>query len=111
MSGSRGNAPGPAPELALALKKQRLMLKSDALRSRLADEAQALVPVFSAADRVRSGWRWVKSHPEWVAGAGALLVALRPRTVVRWVRRGYGAFRAWRRLRRWAEGRLASLGG
>lgn len=97
-------------ELELALRKQRLMLKSDALRARLAGEAQVLLPAFVAADRVRDGWRWAKSHPEWVAATGALLVALRPRKVVRWVRGAYGAFRAWRRVRRWAEDRLAALG-
>ncbi|HNH35290.1 MAG TPA: YqjK family protein [Rhodocyclaceae bacterium] len=101
---------GGSRELALALRKQRLMLKSDALRIRLAGEAQVLVPAFVAADRVRDGWRWVKSHPEWVAGAAALLVALRPRKVLRWARRAYGAFRALRSLRRWAEERLATLG-
>lgn len=97
-------------ELDLALRKQRLLLKSEALRSRIGDHAAGLSPVFAAADAASRGWRWLKSHPEWVAGGGALLIALRPRTVIRWARRAFGAFRAWRRLRSWAEGRLATPG-
>ncbi len=97
-------------EMDLALRKQRLQLKSEALRSSIGEHALALSPAFAAADTARRGWLWLKSHPEWVAGGGALLIALRPRTVIRWARRAFGAFRAWRRLRSWADGRLASLG-
>jgi hypothetical protein len=87
--------------IELALKKQRLQLKSEALRERWAAQALALQPVCRAGDGVRKVVAWTRRHPQaLVAGSVALLVA-RPRAVIRWGRRTVLAWRSWRRLRGW----------
>jgi hypothetical protein len=90
-----------ADRLELALKKQRLQIKSDALREQWSRHVAGLEPAFFTGDRVAEGVRWVRRHPPaLVAGVVALLVA-RPRSVLRWVRRSLVAWRSWRRLRGW----------
>lgn len=89
--------------LALALEKQRQRLKSEALRTELARNAQAMVPLFAAADRVHAGARWLCAHPEAGFAVAAGLTLLRPRFVWRWVRRGLLLWQGWRRLHRWAS--------
>ncbi|MDP2810248.1 MAG: YqjK-like family protein [Rhodocyclaceae bacterium] len=86
--------------IELALRKQRLQLRSAALRDDLARYAAPLAPAFGIADRVRDGFHWLRRHPEAVfAGTVALLVA-RPRRLFRWARRGVIAWQAWQRLHR-----------
>jgi len=82
--------------LELALKKQRLVLRSTSLRQSLAADSQPLDPVFAAADKVVDGVHWLQERPVVVAAAAALVVLLKPRTVLRWGRRG---FLAWQTLR------------
>lgn len=83
----------------LALRKQRLQLRSAALREDLARHVAPLTPAFGLADHVRNGFLWLRRHPEaWVAGGVALLVA-RPRRLFRWTWRGVALWRSWRRLR------------
>jgi hypothetical protein len=83
-------------EVAQALKKQRLVLRSAALREALAEDGQPLFPLFATADKVADGARWLRDRPGVVAGATAALFVLRPRFLLRWGRR---AFFAWRTLR------------
>lgn len=86
-------------QVELALKKQRLLMRSGALRDNFGNYATVWMPVFAAADRVRAGLRWLRRHPLLpVVSLIAVLVA-RPRGVLRWVRRGYFAWQALRRLR------------
>lgn len=82
--------------LELALKKQRLALRSASLRQSLAADGQPLVPVFATADKVVDGVHWLQERPVVLAAAAALVVVLKPRAVLRWGRRG---FFAWRTLR------------
>lgn len=94
-----------SPEVELALKKQRLQIRSAALRAELAGHGAALTPWFAAGDKVCEGARWLKRHPGIaVAGTVALLVA-RPRFAFRWARRGVVAWQAWRRANAWLEDR------
>jgi hypothetical protein len=94
--------------IELALKKQRLQLKSAALRDDWVSCASALKPLCTGADRVRDAAVWLRRHPELlVAGAVALLVA-RPRAVFRWARRSISVVRLWRRLRGWLSVGLLS---
>lgn len=82
----------------LALKKQRLQLRSAALRGELAMAATGLAPLFATADRIGEGLRWLREHHQLVvAGLVALLVA-RPRAALRWGRRGWFVWQALRRL-------------
>lgn len=84
--------------LELALKKQRLQFRSDALRTELARQAHALEPAFDAADRVREAARWIGRHPQLVVGATVALLVARPRAAWRWARRAFVGWQAWRRI-------------
>lgn len=87
--------------IELAVEKQRLLLESTRHRAALADHLAGLQPLFSTADQLRDGARWLGRHPEVVAGGVALLVALRPGTrrfLWRWGQRGFIAWRLWRNL-------------
>lgn len=87
--------------LELALKKQRLQLRSAALRDELSINARALEPLCDAGDRVRDGIHWLGRHPEAVAGVVVALMVARPRAVLRWARRGIVAWRLSSKLRGW----------
>lgn len=89
--------------LELALKKQRLQMRSNELREELAGHAVALAPAFAAADGARAGARWMRSHPEWVAGALVALAVARPRALWRWGRRALIGWQTWRRIRGWLQ--------
>ena len=83
----------------LALKKQRLQLKSAILRDAFAAQASAWAPAFAAADQVRAGINWLRRHPVLpVAVLVALLVA-RPRAVLRLAGRGWIFWSGLKRLR------------
>jgi len=56
-------------------------------------------PAFGAAEKVRSGLRWAKAHPEWLAGIGVALLVARPRAFFRWAKRGFFVWRSLHRLR------------
>ncbi|HQW20195.1 MAG TPA: YqjK-like family protein [Rhodocyclaceae bacterium] len=86
-------------EIELALKKQRLQMRSAALRSSFAGHALALQPVCNLADRGRIALHWLRRHPALpVAGLVALLVA-RPRAILRLAQRGWFVWQALRKLR------------
>lgn len=87
--------------LELALRKQRLQLRSAALRDELAIHAQALEPLCEAGDRVRDGFRWLGRHPEAVAGITVALLVAKPRAVLRWAQRGFFAWRLSAKVRGW----------
>lgn len=93
--------------IELALKKQRLQLRSAALRAEIAGHAAGIAPWLAAADKVRDGAVWLRRHPAVVVGTAFALLAARPRVVVRWVRRSLVAWQAWRRVRAWLVARGA----
>lgn len=85
--------------IELALKKQRLLLRSAQLRQAFAEQTRPLSPLLITVDRVHAGIRWLGRHPALpVAVVTALLVA-RPRAVFRWLRRGWFLWQALRSLR------------
>lgn len=88
----------------LALEKQRLRLESASQRMDLSRYAVGLMPLFDAAERVRTGARWAARHPEIVGGGLALLAVVRPgvrRFFWRWGKRAFIAWRLWRESERW----------
>ena len=91
--------------LELALKKQRLQLRSTDLRDDLASHAAAFEPLFAAGDAVCEGAHWLRRNPEIAAAAGVALLVARPRMLFRWARRSVVAWQAWSRLNAWLEAR------
>lgn len=83
----------------LALKKQRLQLQAAAQRVMIMQALESAAPAFGAAEKVRSGLRWAKAHPEWLAGIGVALLVARPRAFFRWAKRGFFVWRSLHRLR------------
>jgi hypothetical protein len=83
----------------LALKKQRLQLKAAAQRVMILHALESAAPAFGAAEKARAALHWAKAHPEWLAGIGVALLVARPRAFFRWAKRGFFAWRSYRRLR------------
>lgn len=91
--------------IEFALKKQRLQLRSAALRAQFAEHAAAFSPLFAAGDKLHDGVLWLRRHPEVAIAAGAALAVVRPRAVFRWARRGALAWQAWGRVHDWLDSR------
>jgi hypothetical protein len=85
----------------LALKKQRLQLKSAALRDEWVVCTAALKPLCAGADRVRDAGAWLRRHPQVLVAVAVALVVARPRAVFRWLRRAVSTIGLWHRLRNW----------
>lgn len=84
---------------ALALRKERLLLRSEQLREDVAAQSQALTPWLRLAEAPRSAWDWLLRHPLWVVTGAAALAAWRPRWVWRWGWRAWSVWRWWRSQR------------
>lgn len=82
----------------LALKRQRLQLQAAAQRVMIMQALESAAPAFGAAEKVRAGWRWAKTHPEWLVGIGVALLVARPRAFFRWAKRSFFIWRSLRRL-------------
>jgi hypothetical protein len=89
-----------AAELELALKKQRLQLKGEALRADFGRHAAGLRPLCAGGDLALDGVHWLRRHPEIAVGVGAALLVARPSRVWRWARRALFAWQTWRKLHR-----------
>jgi hypothetical protein len=93
----------------LALARQRLQHEAYIQRKAFAAHATGLQPLFEMADGVQTGARWVRRHPEVVAGGVAVLAATSPRTrrfLWQTMKRSFVAWKLWRESERW----LVSLG-
>jgi len=94
-------------QVELALKKQRLCLRSGSLRDNLGRYATAWMPLFDGADRLRDGLRWLRRHPLLPVAALVAALVARPRGVLRWAGRGWFAWQSLHRLRTALEVRLS----
>jgi hypothetical protein len=83
----------------LALRKQRLQLRSAEERDALVRHAQALTPVFRGVDRVVDGVRWARDNAPILSGIGIFVLVARPRAAIRWLRRGWMGWQLVRRAR------------
>ena len=92
--------------IQLAERRTRLQQKAASERESLAaliersDEAGILF------QRARSLIEELRRQPWLVAGGAALLIALRPRRALRWLMKGWSAWRLYRGAQRW-WGRIA----
>ena len=90
-----------AAEHELVLRRQRLLLRSAALRGALAEQSVALESPLAAADRVQAGARWLYRQRGWVAGGLVVVLVLRPRRAWRVARFGWWLWRTARRAQPW----------
>ena len=92
--------------LELALKKQRLQIRSAALRTDFAAYAAAWQPAFALADKGQAAWLWLRRHPALPVAALVALLVARPRALLRWARRGFFAWQTFGKLREMLAARL-----
>jgi len=85
-------------QASLQLRRGQLAARSQALRERLAHQAQPLRRPLALADSVHAGVRWLAAHPQWLAGIVAVPLLLRPRRAVAWALKLWWGWRMWRRL-------------
>ncbi len=81
-------------------RQQQLLARSELLRHQLADDAQVLQRPLALADQVRQGFRWLKTHPEVLAGGAVLLALIRPRRAWRLALRAWAGWQLWQRVQR-----------
>jgi len=92
--------------IELALEKQRLQFASSAQREAITRHTAGLQPLFDVADQVQTVARWLRQHPEVVAGSVAVLAAAQPRArrfFWRWGRRAFIVWKLWRDSERWLD--------
>ncbi|HET8694000.1 MAG TPA: YqjK family protein [Aquabacterium sp.] len=88
------------PERDLATRKLLLQQRSAVLRELLALQLERTVePMFSAADKLNEGGRWVRKHPALMGVLGAALLIWRPRGAMSVLSKGLGLWQTWLRIR------------
>lgn len=80
-------------ERDLLERQARLRSRAAAERERMAHSFEPLKPYLTLTDRALRVGRAVRSHPEWVAGAAAVIVIFKPKMVLR---AGSKLWLAWR---------------
>lgn len=83
----------------LALRKQRLQLRSADQRAALIRYTEGVQPVLRGVDRIADGVRWTRDHAPILSGIGVFLLVVRPRAMLRWARRGWIGWQLVRRVR------------
>lgn len=96
-------------EFDLALRQQRLLMRSEILRAALVQESVVLEAPLAAADQVRAAANWLYSKRDWIVGGVVVLLVVKPRRAWRVVRWGWWLWRSARRAQPWlaAAGLLA----
>jgi hypothetical protein len=88
---------------ALRLRQQQLVMRSAEQRVEFARAWRQIEAPMALADRVRSGWLWLRAHPELPLAAALACAVLRPRRAWRWGRRLWWLWRRWQQAQRWLE--------
>ncbi len=91
----------------LQLRQQHLLIRSAELRMHLQGDLQRLQRPADWIDQVRTGCHWLYQHPQWPAGALALLLILKPKRVLSWTGKLWWVWKSARLLRRWRDALLA----
>jgi hypothetical protein len=86
--------------IRLAERREQLIAAADAQRTVLAQTVAPWRTPLALADQGLAALRYVRQHPEWIAGGVALFVALRPNRVGTWLRRGWLTWQVVNKLRR-----------
>lgn len=80
----------------IMLQRERLLARCASQREELAVLVRQLNGPLKVADHGVAGLRYLRAHPMLLAVATALLAAVRPRGALKWVQRGFVAWRAYR---------------
>jgi len=93
----------PTRLIELHAQRGRLQERITHQRQTLAQQCEPLVAPLNLpgqlATLLDNGRAFVREHPYLVGTVALALVALKPRIVIRWARRGLLAWRTWRSLR------------
>lgn len=92
--------------LELATRRGELTARIAMQREAIAANTYPLEILLTGADQAAAGVDWLKRRPAIIAGAVALLVALRPGRLLRWGQRGILLWRAVHALRSKLKGLL-----
>ena len=96
----------------LASRREKLLLRSTALREKLTYRSQVVQPALGAVDRVSEGASWVRRNPALLALVGAALVGAllaRPRSAVNLGLRAWSGWQMIQRVRPLANAVLSRL--
>ena len=85
--------------VALALKKQRLQMRSADLRRTFGQQMLGIRPITRGIDSGLSGVAWLRGHPQWLAAASVALFVVRPKRVFKLGMRLWSVTRLFGRLR------------
>lgn len=77
----------------LAERRERLIAQAAAQRMALAQSIEPWRVPLARVDQGLAALRYVRNHPAWIVGGAALLVALRPSRVGRWLQLGWVTWR------------------
>ena len=77
-------------------ERERLLLRCDAQRLEIASTVDRLQGPLRIIDRTIDGVNFLRSHPVAVGLAVAVMTVMRPRGALRWLRRGFFLWRAYR---------------
>lgn len=89
--------------IALALRKERLLMLAGQQRDQIADYGGALERPCAMADKVIDAGHYAKAHPWTIGLAVAAAVLLGRRHVLRAVGYAWSGWRAWRFVGSWAR--------
>ena len=89
-----------SPELVeLALHKQRLQIRAGVQREDMAGRLGAIGDALDQVDRLRDGANWLRDNAPIVGSLAIVLLLLKPRATVRWLRRGVVGWQIYKRAR------------
>jgi hypothetical protein len=97
-------------DLELALRKQRLQLRSVELRKRIGDQVAGATPLFAAAGRLRDAAAWLRAHPVLPVAALVAFLVAKPSRAWRWGKRLFAAWSLARRFSAWTSDATAKDG-
>jgi hypothetical protein len=78
--------------IRLAERRERLVAQAAAQRMTLAQSIEPWRAPLARVDQGLAALRYIKRHPAWIIGGVALLAALRPGRVGKWLGRGWIAW-------------------
>lgn len=89
----------------LALRQQRLLMRSAELRADWAHQVQGLKGPLVIADQARAGLQWLARNPAWPLGCLLVLIVVRPGRALVWGGRLWWAWGMYRRADHWISNR------